>query len=48
MVSSDSRKSFDTIDKWRQLIRNEFANEPIYLVLNVKDTTGVESEEVTE
>ena len=40
MVSSDSKKSFESINKWTQLIRKDFAKEPVYLVLNVKDTGG--------
>ena len=40
MAATDSKKSFDNIDKWCNLIRRKFAREPIQLVLIKKSKDG--------
>ena len=40
LASTDSQQSFDSINKWRDLIRKQFANEPIFLVLVDKSQNG--------
>ena len=33
LVSTNDEKSYKSIDKWKDIIRKQFVNEPIYLVL---------------
>ena len=47
LASSDSQQSFDSIDKWKGLIRKQFANQPIMLVLNDK-SNGSGNQVVTQ